>query len=199
MLRGNLQLALLTSLFGFVSVSTAIAAESGYDPEMAGMPQFDPSSFPSQIFWLAVTFIILYVFFSKKSLPDISSILENRREHIQNDIETAEKLRKEAEDIQKAYEEKLDQAHQDAQRLYNKAEEKIKANADKAYDDFLKRAHELTEQTEKRIEREKASVKEDIDALAAEIAKDAAEKIIGISTNIDQARTAVQNISKRAA
>lgn len=48
----------------------------------AGLPQMDTAWFPSQIFWLAITFGFLYVVFSKKVLPGISSTLESRRNQI---------------------------------------------------------------------------------------------------------------------
>ena len=38
------------------------------------MPQFDIASFPSQIFWLVVTFGILYFVMSKLVLPRVGDV-----------------------------------------------------------------------------------------------------------------------------
>jgi F-type H+-transporting ATPase subunit b len=73
--------------------------------EKAGMPQLDVTTFPSQIFWLVVTFSLLYVLISKSALPRIHEIMDKRRSRIENDVSRAEQLSKDAAKAQKAYEE----------------------------------------------------------------------------------------------
>lgn len=161
-----------------------------------GLPQFDPSSYPSQIFWLAVTFVVLYVFFSKKTLPEISSVIENRQEHIQSDIDTAEKLRKEAEEVQQFYEESLENARLEASKSYAEAEEAVKEKTAKKYESFRKKSAKQIGEMEERLETEKAKVMEEMNTIAAEIASQAAEKIVGIPADIDQAKTVVRSLHK---
>ena len=67
------------------------AAESG------GMPQLNPEFWISQIFWLTLTFGILYIVLSKLILPKISANLELRKSQIQENIEAAEKQRESSE------------------------------------------------------------------------------------------------------
>lgn len=165
----------------------------------AGLPQFDPSSFPSQIFWLTAAFVILYLFFSKKTLPDISSVLENRRQHIQSDLDTAESLRKQAEEIHQAYEKVMEQAQIAASDYYLDAERTIKEKTQREMNAFYERAVEQVGETEKRIEAAKAEAMEDMSTIAAQIAAEVAQKIIGVSTDISQAKTVVQSIHKRKA
>ena len=69
----------------------AFAAESG------GMPQLNPEFWISQIFWLTITFGILYVVLSKLILPKISANLETRKSQIVENIEAAEKQREQSE------------------------------------------------------------------------------------------------------
>jgi F-type H+-transporting ATPase subunit b len=57
-----------------------------------GFPPFDSHNFASQILWLALTFIALYVVMSRLALPRISSILEDRRRYIDNDLQEAQRL-----------------------------------------------------------------------------------------------------------
>ena len=47
-----------------------------------GMPQLDPEFWFSQIFWLVITFGILYLVLSKLILPKISENLETRKSQI---------------------------------------------------------------------------------------------------------------------
>ncbi|MBT7451768.1 MAG: F0F1 ATP synthase subunit B', partial [Rhodospirillaceae bacterium] len=42
------------------------------------MPQFDPSTFSSQLFWLLICFVVLYWVISKFAIPRIGDILEQR-------------------------------------------------------------------------------------------------------------------------
>jgi len=58
----------------------AFSAESG------GMPQLNPEFWISQIFWLTLTFGILYLVLSKLILPKISANLESRKSQILENI-----------------------------------------------------------------------------------------------------------------
>ena len=84
-------------LIYFVLVQNVQSAESG------GMPQLNPEFWFSQIFWLVLTFGILYVVLSKFILPKISSNLEARKSQILENIEAAEKQRKDSEIKLKEY------------------------------------------------------------------------------------------------
>ena len=75
----------------FLFFMEAFAAESG------GMPQLNPEFWISQIFWLTITFGILYVVLSKLILPRISANLEIRKSQILENIGAAEKQREESE------------------------------------------------------------------------------------------------------
>lgn len=167
--------------------------------ESAGLPQMDPTWFPSQIFWLALTFTCLYIIFSRKILPEISSTLETRREQIQGDLDHARELKEEAEKVHAAYEEILDEARKKSADIFAETEENIKNKANKQLDDFREKTSKKTSETEAMIEAAKNDAMSDMHSIAAEIASVAAEKIVGISTDIDQAKSLVKNIDRKAA
>ena len=83
--------------FNFFFIKEVFPAESG------GMPQLNPEFWISQIFWLTLTFGILYVVLSKLILPKISANLELRKSQIQENIEAAEKQRENSESKLKEY------------------------------------------------------------------------------------------------
>ena len=85
--------------FSFLFFKEAFAAENG------GMPQLNPEFWISQIFWLILTFGILYLVLSKLILPKISNNLESRKSQILENIETAEKPRKDSDAKLKEYDE----------------------------------------------------------------------------------------------
>ena len=66
-------------------------------------PPFDPSTFPSQLLWLAIVFIALYRLMSKRIIPQISGIIEARAAAIKADLEQAEASREASEAAGAAY------------------------------------------------------------------------------------------------
>ena len=121
----------------------AFSAESG------GMPQLNPEFWISQIFWLTLTFGILYLVLSKLILPKISANLESRKSQILENIEAAEKQREDSETKLKEYEEIISKSRLDAKTIFNQAREKalkdINAKRevlDKQIDDEIVKAEE---------------------------------------------------------
>jgi len=106
----------------------------------SGLPQLDPSSYPSQIFWLIIVFVFMYIFFVQKSLPDISKVIETRSERINNDLNSAEKLKEEVETVQRNYEESLSEANNQAQMIFKKSEDDLKQKSEKNAKDFQERS-----------------------------------------------------------
>src|SRR5258707_3360464 len=78
--------------------------------EHAGLPQMNAGTFPSQIFWLVVTFGLLFLVLWRKTLPMIEGAIGQRRGRIEGDLGTAESFRKEAQAALAAYEAALAQA-----------------------------------------------------------------------------------------
>ena len=174
-------------------------AEHGEHASSAGLPQLDPTWFANQLFWLTITFVTLYVIFSKKILPALSSTIEDRHERIQGDLAEAQKLKEQAEQVHEAYEEVLDEARTKSAALYTKAEDAIKSKTAKEMDTFRESSATKTKDAEKKIEKAKKAAMKDMDNIAAEIASKAAEKIVGIKTDVKQAKNVIDNINKKAA
>lgn len=66
------------------------------------MPQFDPTYFASQIFWLFVVFGAMYVILARVALPRLAGILETREAQIAGNLEKARELQKEADYVEAA-------------------------------------------------------------------------------------------------
>ena len=164
-----------------------------------GLPQFDPTSFSSQVFWLAIAFALMYMIFSRKTLPAISSVLENRREQVKGDHDTAERLTNEAEAVLDSYEKGLDKARLESAQLSAGAVEDGKKQVEAALQSFQQRAEDQIAALEGRLTDGKNQAMDEMNTIAAEIASAAAEKIVGISTDIGQVKSVVQSLSKEAA
>lgn len=173
------------------------AAGSHDGATSGGLPQFDPSTFASQVFWLAVTFGVLYLVFARKTLPAISSTLENRRIHIENDLESAARLRKDAEKAQKTYEDLLNNAKAESSRLLNDVVAETKSHAEKKIKELRTKTVQEIETVSKNLEDSKRMALDDMTAIAAEIASEAAARIVGIRPDITQAQTVVQSLNNK--
>ncbi|SVE39201.1 uncharacterized protein METZ01_LOCUS492055, partial [marine metagenome] len=68
------------------------------------MPQLDVSGFPSQIFWLVITFVFLWWLMAKVALPKVGLVLEERQKKISDSLDMADDLRKEAASELESYE-----------------------------------------------------------------------------------------------
>jgi F-type H+-transporting ATPase subunit b len=96
--------------FNFFFIEKVFTAESG------GMPQLNPEFWISQIFWLTITFGILYVILSKLILPKISANLESRKSQISDNIEAADRQREESESKLKEYDEVISKGKIEAKK-----------------------------------------------------------------------------------
>ena len=108
-----------------VHTETGVAGEGGH--ESGVFPPFDPSSFASQLLWLAITFGLFYMFISRLASPRIASILETRRDRITRDLAEAAKAKEEADAAVVAYEQELATARKNAVDIGNKARDEAKA------------------------------------------------------------------------
>ncbi len=184
--------ALLTALI--LLPSAAIAAEDKAAAS-GGLPQFDPTWFPSQLFWLAIAFGVMYLFFSRKTLPEISSVIDNRRNHIQSDLELADKLTKEAESVQEAYEGSLQSAREEASQVIVKTEESMKEKAAQSFESFRKKSESDIQATETRLEKAKTEALSDMTDIAAQVTSQAVEKITGQKTDEARAKSAIDALT----
>ncbi len=177
----------------------ADAHDDGHGEKKKGLPQLDPKYYPSQIFWLTFTFLCMYLLFSKKILPEMSSTIEGRRQHIQENLDSAEDLKKEAESVHEAYDKIMQESHDKATQMFLSAENDIKKKTTKKIESFQLRASKSVGELEVNIQSAKADAMKDMHSIAAETARIAAEKIIGVSTDLKQAESVVKNLDKKAA
>ena len=177
--------------FNFFFLKEIFAAESG------GMPQLNPEFWISQIFWLTLSFGILYIVLSKLILPKISANLESRKSLIQENIEAAELQRKDSETKLKDYENIVSKSKIEASNILNEARKKALKDIsskreilDKQIDDEIKKA-------EQEIDTLKKSAPAKINKIAIETSSELIKKIIGTEINNSSISAIVDDLSKR--
>ncbi|MBB5751978.1 F0F1 ATP synthase subunit B [Prosthecomicrobium pneumaticum] len=109
----------------------AEATHSEVGHEAAGhggpFPPFDPSTFASQLVWLAISFALLYLLMKRVLAPRVGSIIEERAGRIADDIGRAERLREQSDAAIASYEKALAEARSQSQRIAAEATEAAKA------------------------------------------------------------------------
>jgi F-type H+-transporting ATPase subunit b len=93
--------------FWLLPAASALAAETAPGEEGGGLPQLDVSTYAGQIFWLLISFALLYFVFSRVFLPRLGGVIEERRNRIADDYDQAAEFKREAEDAKAAYEQAL--------------------------------------------------------------------------------------------
>lgn len=155
------------------------------------MPQLDITTFSSQVFWLVVTFIAMFLIMWRVSVPRISDALEARQKRIDDNLARAEELKAEAEAALAAYEASLAEARGEAQGAVHEATAKL-------VEETHARDAELADAMKKRITESEANIAAAMDAavanireVAAEVAASAAERLSGEAPGADDAAAAV--------
>ena len=177
--------------FNFFFIKEVFAAESG------GMPQLNPEFWISQIFWLTLTFGILYVVLSKLILPKISANLELRKSQIQENIEAAEKQRESSELKLKEYDEIIQKSKLEAKNIFKEAREKVLKDINSKKEILDKQIDEEIINAEKEIETLKIGAAEKINKIAIETSSDLVKKLIGAEVNNSSISAIVDDLSKR--
>ncbi|MBN8521419.1 MAG: hypothetical protein J0L77_05925 [Alphaproteobacteria bacterium] len=181
--------------------SPAPSIETSGHAEQAGgggLPQFDPTWFASQAFWLLVFFAFLYVFFARKTLPEIGGVIGDRQAKIKSDLDQAEQLSKSAVSIRQTYETGLDQARAKAAKAITDVEASMSKRLASQSEQFRVRAEKQTRDAEAMISSAKQKALGDMSGIAAEVASEAVKKIIGVGADVSQAKAIVQSLSDKA-
>ena len=165
--------------------------------ESSGMPQLNPEFWISQIFWLILTFGILYIVLSKMILPKISSNLELRKSQIQDNIESAEKQRKESEAKLKEYDDIVLKSKVKAQNIFKEARDKVLKDINLKKETLDQQIDEEIKKVEKEIETLKNNAPEKINKIAIETSSEIIKKLIGADVNNSSISAIVDDLSKR--
>jgi len=183
-------LVTLTATAGAVLAATA---EHGAE-HAGGLPQLNPATFPTQIFWLALSFIVLYWLLSKKALPVVAEVLEARQKTISDDLNKAAALKEEAEAAMAQVETALADARAQAQAVIAQAVAEIEAANQARQSQVGADIAERLRAAEARIQSAKDEAVANVRDAAADIARDVAAKLAGIDIDAAQAEAAVAAI-----
>lgn len=174
----------------------AAAAEAAHDGEhkKSGLPQLDPSTYPSQIFWLLVSFVLLYTLMSRVALPRVTEVLDMRQTQRDNNLNRAEHLQEDAAKIRQTLDASMAAAQAEAQATLSAREQENakKMNAENAR--FMEHARNRITSAEQNISKAKEEALLSLADISAEVAADIVQKVSGSAANKNDAKKVVMKL-----
>ena len=188
---------MLLRLFGHLIFLNFLLTSLVESSESGGMPQLNPEFWFSQIFWLIITFGVLFIVLSKLILPKISANLEARKSQILENIGTAEKQREASENKIKEYEKIILDSKNEAKNYSSKARGQILKDIDKKRKTLKNEINEEIKKAEKEIVDLKNKSPEKINKIVVETSSDLVKQLIGVEVNNSSISAIVEDISKK--
>lgn len=165
-------------------------------PAQHGFPPFESEHFPSQLVWLAISFVLLYVLMSKIALPRIGSILAERNRLVSDDLAAAERLKEQSNAAHAAYEKALHDARNRAQTIASSTREQQAREAEALHKRLEAQFHDRFAAAEQSIAKSRAVAMGSVRAIAGETASAIVERLIGQSPRQEEIAGALGDPAK---
>jgi len=160
-------------------------------------PPFQAQHFPSQLLWLTVSFVLLYVLMSKIALPRIGAILAERDKRIGDDLAAAQNLKERSDAAHAAYDKALADARARAQAIANSTREKHAAEAEATQKRLEAQLHEKLAAAEQSIAATRTAAMGNVRTIAADTAAAIVERLIGKAPSEHDVAAALGDAGKR--
>ena len=161
-----------------------------------GLPQFNPEDFPTQLFWLAITFALLYLVISRRALPSLSRALEQRESRITGDLAKAEDFQRQAETLEEQNQRILSQARERARHMSQETLDRIEAMRLQRLKSLDQEISDRVSSVEARIDQERERALATIDQSAETIATAILTKLVSHPPSSPQIVQAIAAIHK---
>ena len=170
-----------------------VSGASRAEEQKGGMPQLDPHSYASQLFWLAIFFILVFLFLQFIGLPRIRAIIDERAKKIGGDIASAELARRQADEAEKTYQATMAAAHGEARQLLVETQEKNAAILALETKEAVVGFERQIEQAVRGIDAARAEALKGIRDVAGGLARDITVKLAGHAPGADRVALAVDH------
>ena len=160
-------------------------------------PPFNGETFASQLFWLAICFVFLFVMMWKVALPRIGAIIDLRQKRIDGDLAEAAKLKQDSDAAVAAYEKALADARNRAQTIANETRDKQAAATEQSRKALENQLNVKLADAEKSIAVTKKAAMSNVQTIATDAAKAIVERLIGTAPSDQSVAAAVADALKR--
>jgi F-type H+-transporting ATPase subunit b len=184
---------MLVSLTAIVVATAETAHEVAAEvaEKKAGLPQLNADDFMPQLFWLAVTFSLLFLIMWRVALPRIGEVIEERGDRIKRDLDAAERLKGETEKALQAYEKALGDARANASGIARQTRERLASETDSERARVDSQIAAKIADAEKRIEATKTKALTSVAEIASDTAAALVAKLTGQSVPVEEIKRAL--------
>lgn len=164
------------------------------------MPQLSQLAlvYQSQWFWLLLVLGAIYFFVGRGIVPKVEATVDQRDAQISADLAEAERLRAEADATEEAWRARINAAHAEAQALAHDAKDRSLRDTEKRVSAADQKLAAKAEEAAKALDEARQNALAEIEALAAEAARDIVAKLTGAKVDDKAARKAVAGALSRA-
>ena len=173
-------------------LSTFLFVSPAYS-EGKGLPQLDFTTYPSLIFWSILSLISLYLLMAYVITPKISIVINDREQHLQNDLIKAKALKKESDDTLQKVNAQINQTKIEAKSIIEKAISDSQISSEEILNRLNLKLNEKIEKSLKDINKEKSLVLKDIFNQTFELSN----LVIYKTSNIKPNKTKLTDILKQ--
>lgn len=157
------------------------------------MPQLDFSIFPSQFFWLCVSFFLMLFIMSKFIIPKTAEMINLRKAKIDADLEAAAELKKKVEKTLEKYNLALKKATDEANVSLQKTREDLADTIERRQAELSAELNREIVAGEKKINAAKQKALDGIEDMVAELAPLVLQKLGVVKVSAKEIQTALQS------
>jgi F-type H+-transporting ATPase subunit b len=162
-----------------------------------GFPPFQKETFATQLFWLTICFVALYLLVARVGLPRVGSIIEARQSRVAGDLAEAGRLRSEADEALAAYDKALADARNRAQTIAAEIRDKLNAEAEKNRKRLEQQLNARLAKAEELIAVTKAAAMANVRGIAVEAAAAIVVRLVGVTPAEMVVAAAVDDVLER--
>ena len=160
------------------------------------MPQLDFSVFPSQLFWLLISFFLMLFLFSRFIIPKTAEMINLRKQKIDGDLEKAAELKQKVADALEKYNQALKDATAKAQLSLQKTKDELNDTINRRQTDLNNRLKQEIEAGEQKIAAAQDKTMQKIDGFSAELAVVVLKKLGFSGVTVSQAEKTISALKK---
>ena len=142
------------------------------------MPQLEITTFPSQIFWLVVSFLMLYLIMSRIIIPRISFVIKKRETEIKNNVHIAEQIYEDTKIINEEFEEIKKKTQEEAKTIINNLKEITSKKIIENTELLKKNLEKKLKKSEKEIFKKKNKTLKNINKISLNISQEIIKKVL---------------------
>jgi len=134
------------------------------------MPQLDIGTYPSQVFWLLLSFGALYLFVQRVLVPQFSRLAQQRDQQVEGNRRTADQILGEIDQLQRQMDAALQDARREAKEAFEQASLQIKDDRQKQLASVDRMIQKNLKEAQARIHEHKTEILAEMNLMIEQLA-----------------------------